>query len=59
MSEANATQCILVCGNPIDGLTFVGPFNDPEEAGDYAHGSDLSRDTWVVTQLESPAVERE
>ena len=39
---------ILVYGNPIDGLSFVGPFADAEDAnnyGDIHHGHD---DWWVV-----------
>lgn len=44
-------QYVLVTGDPIDGLSFHGPFDDSEEAMKYAethHGDEMC---WVATLL--------
>jgi hypothetical protein len=40
-------QAIYVYGNPVDGLKFVGPFKDEEDARDY---KEFSGDPWVSGQ---------
>ena len=48
-------QVILVCGDAVNGLTFVGPFANAEDAGYYAEDSQSIRsDTWVIAVLEAP-----
>lgn len=42
---------IVVVGNPIDGLTFIGPFDD--EVAAVAHCEGWSTE-WHVAQLEAP-----
>lgn len=39
-------QFVLVEGNPVDGLTFVGPFDDSEEAIEY--GEQGGGEFWVA-----------
>ena len=50
-------QWILVCGNPIDGFQFVGPFSDSDSATEYAekegHGE------WWVCEMDAPSDENE
>lgn len=43
---------ILVYGNPIDGLKFIGPFGDAEAATEYAEKYGIEADWWL-TELES------
>ena len=46
------SKFILVTGNPVDGLSFFGPFNDPEEAHEFAEGCGTG--DWWVAMLEEP-----
>jgi hypothetical protein len=39
---------IIVMGNPVEGLTFVGPFDDPNEAGDYAADEYRNEEWWIA-----------
>ena len=45
---------IVVFGNPIDGLTFEGPFDDFESAEAYATGFD---DWWIAALSEPVSLE--
>jgi hypothetical protein len=45
---------IIITGNPVMGFTFHGPFDDSNEAMDYA---DQVGDEWWVTQLTAPEAE--
>lgn len=38
---------IIVRGNPVDGLDFTGPFNDPETANNYAESDKIS-EYWIA-----------
>lgn len=40
---------IVVYGNPIDGLQFVGPFTDEGEAADFAERYLDGYDWWLST----------
>lgn len=40
---------ILVTGNPVDGLSFIGPFTDDEEAMEYADQHYGGTDWWLTT----------
>lgn len=39
---------ILVVGNPINGLTFMGPFDSSEEATEFAETSFKKEEWWVA-----------
>lgn len=47
---------VIVIGNPFDGMTVVGPFDDPDTAS--AYGEDQEDDWWIVT-LQKPEVRKE
>ena len=49
------TQYVVAYGNVADGFSFVGPFNNANDAGDYAGESD-DREWWVV-KLDPPPAE--
>jgi hypothetical protein len=44
--------CLLVVGNAIDGLRFIGPFDDAEEAGNYAEVHER-HELWHIATLEA------
>ena len=44
---------ILIIGNPVDGLHFVGPFDTADEANEYAEVVYDDEEWWSVA-LESP-----
>ncbi len=46
-------QFILIYGNPIDGFSYVGPFDSRDDASQYAE-DDAPADWWIVT-LDAPA----
>lgn len=48
-------QYVVIIGDPIDGLTFVGPFEDAEEAMAWAEENDDNIRSWWVSDLEMPA----
>lgn len=39
---------LIVTGNPADGMEFLGPFDDSEQANDYADTYLSERDWWIV-----------
>jgi hypothetical protein len=44
---------IVILGNPVDGLSFVGPFDEAEDAVDWATGPGQKED-WFVAPMDSP-----
>jgi hypothetical protein len=44
-------QYIVVCGNPVDGFTYVGPFADHDTAENA--GDRIDQDWWIA-ELEAP-----
>lgn len=43
---------VLICGNLIDGAVFVGPFEDYEEAQEYAQGDYVIKNNdWMIATL--------
>ena len=42
---------IVIYGNPIDGISFVGPFADNDEANTFADNSDGD---WWVSSIDAP-----
>lgn len=45
------TQHLIVAGNPVDGFTFHGPFDNMDEA--YLHAETLDAD-WTLASCETP-----
>jgi hypothetical protein len=41
---------VVVTGNPFDGLSLWGPFNDANEAGDWA-SIEMDGETWWVMAI--------
>lgn len=39
---------IVMAGNPVDGLRFFGPFDDSEEANEFADDACSGGDWWTV-----------
>ena len=48
-------RIIVVSGNPIDGMTFTGPFPTSDDALAWAEGTD---EHWWITTLASPEGEK-
>jgi hypothetical protein len=49
---------IIVCGNPVDGFDYVGPFVDRDEATHYAEVENQRIGTyWWIAELVWPAPE--
>ena len=46
------SQVIVVIGNAVDGLRFIGPFESAELANDYA--ADMQYEEWVVAACSPP-----
>lgn len=48
------TKTVIVAGNPIDGVTIIGPFDDEDDALEHA-GAELNGNVeWWLYTLESP-----
>lgn len=45
---------ILVIGDPIEGLEFIGPFDTAEDAIDYADGERMV--SWLIGDVTEPEV---
>ena len=46
---------IIIYGDPVDGLRFIGPFETAEEAVSSAENwRNVRNDTWWVAKMESP-----
>lgn len=45
-------QWIIIYGGVVSGLCFIGPFDDPDTASDYATAYKL--DAWEVAELDHP-----
>lgn len=48
---------VLVIGNPVDGLKFIGPFDTADEAIEYA--DENADDAFWVASIQSPEHEDE
>jgi hypothetical protein len=46
---SSESKYIIVDGNPVDGLNFIGPFDTDEEAVEYAG---LYVDEWWIATIE-------
>jgi len=48
-------KAIVASGNPSDGFVFVGPFDDGNEAGDWADGpTGFPNGDWWILTLKAP-----
>lgn len=44
---------VVISGNPFDGMNVHGPFDDANEANEWASGSsDLKNETWWVVSVD-------
>lgn len=43
---------IIIKGNPVDGLEYIGPFPDLTTAGEYA--DKIGNSDWWITRLTAP-----
>jgi len=46
-------QGIVILGNPVDGFSFIGPFEDRDAAIEYAQVT-LGSTDWTVTTISAP-----
>lgn len=44
---------LFICGNPVDGCRYVGPFDTHEDAEQY--GEDEGDGDWWIAELDAPA----
>jgi hypothetical protein len=47
---------IIIAGNVVDGLVFVGPFTSHQAANEYAFGDAMrgTREAWWIAKLVNP-----
>lgn len=45
---------IIIVGNPVDGLTYHGPFRTPKEATDWTEENSKIIHEWWLARLKSP-----
>ena len=50
---------IIVYGNPVDGFSFIGPFDDHESAHEFAEEYKGGVEWWVLTLEEPDSYRRE
>lgn len=49
---------VLVVGDPISGITIIGPFNSSRKAADYAERDQMLRnETWWIAPLTGPTAD--
>lgn len=48
------THFIVCYGNPIDGLTFTGPFETRDSANEWADANIATEYDWWVAPIEQP-----
>lgn len=46
-------QYVVLVGNPLDGTSVYGPFNDANDAGDWA-GDEMRNETWWTVSVLAP-----
>jgi hypothetical protein len=45
---------VLITGNPIDGISLIGPFDEPDAAIDYAEVNINGQGEWWLVEVEAP-----
>jgi hypothetical protein len=45
---------VLITGNPVDGISLIGPFTDSEEAIEYAEVHINGPGEWWLAEVEAP-----
>ncbi len=48
----NEKQYVIIYGGIVSGLSFIGPFDDPDKAADHAVANRLV--AWEVAELDHP-----
>lgn len=48
------TPHIIVCGNPVDGFSFIGPFESNTEAAEHGNNDPHLEGEWWIAPLEKP-----
>jgi len=48
---------VILIGNPVDGLEFIGPFDDGNEATEYAEVKVHRNKEWWLAEMEAPEEE--
>lgn len=52
-------QHVLITGNVVDGMEFIGPFADGNDAGDYAeNANEIDSHEWLSATLYKPGADR-
>lgn len=49
-----SVKYLIVWGDVVDGFSFVGPFDDGEEADAYAEAHNLGHYPKIVAEMETP-----
>jgi hypothetical protein len=52
--KGTIVKWIIVKGNVIDGLTFIGPFEERDNAVQYGDFEIHQSDDWCIAELEEP-----
>jgi hypothetical protein len=47
-------QYLIVCGNPIDGFRYIGPFTTHDDAADYLDRTPNRDEPMWITDLDEP-----
>jgi len=56
MSATDPTPSVLIIGNPSDGFSYVGPFEDSEAAQQYVERWRIDSSDWWIAALTPPEV---
>lgn len=60
MLQQEENMHIIICGNPVDGFRYIGPFDDLEAARNYlATDPELAQGNAWIAGLDIPAGETE
>lgn len=56
-TTADEDKWIVISGNPVDGMSFHGPFDDGNYANDWARAEMGNAEDWWITRLSKPIQE--
>lgn len=49
---------IIITGNPVEGFTYIGPFESAVDAAEHGN-TDPELEEWWIAPLEKPLIEKE
>ncbi|QWY83553.1 hypothetical protein [Rhizobium phage RHph_X2_28B] len=52
-----SNKYIIISGNPVDGFTFIGPFDSADEATQYTESNSKDLYDWWLAPLTEPTEE--